>query len=133
MREDEFTYPDGGKPQDGSGNRVQIATDELYHILKSSSRRQIMSYLSTCSDYPVPLDELTDIVAERECPDPESATCRERILVDLHHVHLPYLVDAGVIDYDSVANTVYYDGSERLESLFDAGNSTEGTEEDYTQ
>lgn len=128
MDEDQLSNPDGGASRDESRDRPQreqITTDESHRLLTSPRRRLLLSYLSTRSDGSVSLDELIDIIAERECPDPGPATHRERILIDLHHVHLPRLADAGVLDYDPVAETVRYNGSETLESFLDTSDTAE--------
>lgn len=128
MSEDQPSTPDDGASQ-GSGRdgprREQLTTDEAHRLLTSSRRRLLLSYLSTGPNGPVPVDELIDVVAKRECPDPGPATHRERILIDLHHVHLPRLADAGVLDYDPVAETVRYDGSAKLQSILDTDTPAE--------
>lgn len=95
----------------------QTSSEELHRLLASDRRRCLLSYLSTEASDPVSRDELIDVIAERERPDPGPATHRVRVTIDLHHVHLPKLADAGVIEYDPVAETVSYKGSDRLESL----------------
>lgn len=99
--------------------RSDRTTDDLYRLLGSERRRAVLSSLAD-SDGPVAVDELVDDVAEGERPDPGPGSHRDRITTDLHHVHLPILADAGVIDYDPVAGTVRYDPPAKLDVLVDA-------------
>lgn len=105
-----------------SPRQGRTSTDELHRLLTNSRRRLLLSYLTGRGDDPASVDDLVDAVAERERPDPGPATHRDRIAIDLHHVHLPKLADVGVIDYDPVAGTVRYDGSGELESLLATSN-----------
>lgn len=129
MVEDSPFSVDSRSSSDNSRYRYQdeqIATEELHGLLASERRRHLLSHLSTEDHDPVSTDELVDVIAECEHPDPGPATHRARITTDLHHVHLPKLADAGVVEYDSVAEIVYYTGPDRLESLLTA--VEEGTE-----
>jgi len=109
--------------------REQLSIDKLHRILASERRRLILSYLATTSAETTGIDELINAVARREHPHRGPATYREHIEIDLHHVHLPKLADAGVIEYDPVSETVQYDGSEKLESLLETGTEVETEDE----
>lgn len=111
------TPPDNGE-QGPPGDRTRL--DRLYRSLASTRRRLLLSHLTTRSGEPVSVEELVDVVVEREQPDPGLASHRERVVTDIHHVHLPRLADVGVIDYDPVDGTVLYEASERVESLLAA-------------
>lgn len=110
------------------GQQEEIDVDELHHLLASSRRRRLLSYLTTRADDPVPVDSVVDAVAESEQPDPGPATHRDRVVIDLQHVHLPILADHEMIDYDPVAGTVHYKGSAGLESLLATSESIEERE-----
>ena len=73
---------------------------ELYRALADERRRAILSVLPR-SDTPLSESQLARFVAARENEDsPNSVTsvdC-ERIQVSLHHVHLPHLEAAGLIE-----------------------------------
>lgn len=83
--------------------------DEIHQLLANERRREILSYLTSYAGEQVDVDELVSVVAEGERPSPAPGTHRERVEVDLHHVHLPTLADAGVVDFDPVAGTVVYE------------------------
>ncbi|WP_436926706.1 DUF7344 domain-containing protein [Halosimplex amylolyticum] len=94
-----------------------VSLDEVHHVLGRKRRRGVLSYLTDHPGEPVPVDELVDIVVERERPGPGPATHRVRVETDLHHVHLPKLADTGIIEFDPVAETVRYTTSEKLEAI----------------
>lgn len=77
-------------------------------LLSDQRRRSVGSLLSE-RDSPIALRQLAAAVASREGGadtgevSPETA---DAIATTLHHVHLPKLAAAGVIDYDAEANTV---------------------------
>lgn len=97
-------------------DRDSLPTDELHRLLANSRRRLVLSYLQSHPAEGAAVDDLVGAVARGEQPDPGPATHRERIQVDLHHVHLPKLADAGVVGYDPVAGTVQYEPSAELEA-----------------
>lgn len=119
---DSRSFPDNRRDTSQDG---QISMERLHRLLASERRRHLLSYLSTNASHPVSREELVDVIAEWEQPDPGPETHRVRIETDLHHVHLPKLADAEVIDYDPVTEAVYYNGSDRLESFLAAGTAVE--------
>ena len=44
---------------------------------------------------------------------------RDRLRINLHYRHLPGMVDYGLIEYNSQAETIRYQSSDRLEVLLD--------------
>lgn len=80
-----------------------VPIDELFELLKSPRRRELCHYLEhTVGD--VTLGEAAEHLALIE-GDP-SRERYERVLVSLHHVHLPKLVNAGVVRYDQATETI---------------------------
>lgn len=116
--------PDGSDPELGVGpagaGTERPSSSDLHRLLESPRKRRLLAHLVDRPDVPISVDELVDAVAdgERSAPGPE--THRRRVAIALHHVHLPKVADAGVIEYDPVAGTVRYDGSEALEYLLAA-------------
>jgi len=84
--------------------------------LASHRRRRVLYYLLDTDDGLVPTDDLVDHVLEH---DPK-ADDRDEITLSLHHVHLPKLSDAGLIEYDTQGGTVRYRESTMVEGLLDA-------------
>lgn len=99
-----------------SPNPDSLSTDQLHRLLANSRRRLVLSYLQSHSGDWVSFEDLVAATARGERPDPGPATHWQRVETDLHHVQLPKLADAGVIEYDPVAGTVQYDPSDELEA-----------------
>ncbi|WP_276300378.1 DUF7344 domain-containing protein [Halorussus lipolyticus] len=94
---------------------VSLSIDTTLELLADHDRRVVIDYLQDGDDRTVTIDELATYLASRtdECAaDPPSA---DRVQTMLHHVHVPKLVDTGVVDYDARNEEVRYWGSERLE------------------
>lgn len=70
-------------------------------ILRATKRRFLLAHLNG-QRQPVSLSTLTDAYVEWEGETDETALDerRQRIEVAFHHVHLPMLQQAGVVDYD---------------------------------
>lgn len=74
----------------------------VFDALADRRRRIVLAELSE-RDRPVPIGDLAAAVADAEgVADPDT----DRVRLSLHHVHLPLLVDAGLIDRDREAGTV---------------------------
>jgi hypothetical protein len=79
-----------------------LSTNEIFHLLHTSRRRETIRYLQTV-DGPIHMTELAKHVAavENETPREELTTRQyERVYVPLYQSHLPKLDEAGVIIYD---------------------------------
>lgn len=98
-------------------NAESSVLDLAYRSVADQHRRYILRYLRDTADEVVQLDELVDHVVQEETnsrtPD------RESVRIDLYHVHLPLLADAGVIDFDSRTEEVRYRSHSSVETLLD--------------
>ena len=79
-----------------------IDRDAVFRLLAEKRRRHALYYLRKSDSGSVVLTELTDGVLAstagvptEEVPDEEYVS----LLHELHHVHLPKLAEAGVVDY----------------------------------
>lgn len=83
------------------GEEESVALDTVFRLLASERRRQVISYLGG-SPGGVSLDELADGIASTAEGSAETVSDDRRRLLraELHHVHLPMLAEAGVLDYD---------------------------------
>lgn len=91
-----------------SRDRPAIPTDAAFELLADSRRRNLISYLST-RDEPIAVADLIRNVAEAEHGAPFESIADEdidRIHVTLHHIHLPKLVDLGMVTVDDGQNVV---------------------------
>lgn len=99
------TGPDGIR--DGEEVSALLAT------LADEHRRQVVRYFQTDGNTVASVDDLVEHVAGWEV----SASDRERLAVTLHHVTLPRLDAAGVVEYDARSHTARYREAPSLERL----------------
>ena len=92
-----------------SGRRESI--DVVFELLSDRHRRTLCRYVMEVDRTVFSVDELATALAEG---DP--SVDRERLEVELVHVHLPTLADRGVLEYDARSATVRLD-DERFASL----------------
>jgi hypothetical protein len=82
--------------------------DELFTCLASARRRALVDAL-TSKQASISIQELARQVAAREkgiSVDDLSNEAVQEVYFSLHHVHLPKLASAGVIEYDPEQNEV---------------------------
>ncbi|WP_123537505.1 DUF7344 domain-containing protein [Halosimplex salinum] len=79
---------------------TELTTDERHRILASERRRAVLDALATGSGSTTLSALAAAVDAAENDLDRAAATARDEIRVDLHHVHLPMLADAGLVDYD---------------------------------
>lgn len=72
--------------------------DTLFDVLAADRRRHTLQYLVE-TETTVPLTELAAHVAAAE-----STRDQQAVASDLHHRHLPKLVEEGLVSYDADAN-----------------------------
>lgn len=74
--------------------------DDLFRAVADCDRRRLLAVLSTESS--LPLDELTDILVgwESSVSGPTGADEWAQMQIELVHMHLPLLSDAGLITHD---------------------------------
>jgi hypothetical protein len=81
---------------------TDLSNDELFRLLSSSRRRQII-YLLFQEGGPMSLNDLaTRIAAEENEKAVEDVTDseRQRVYISLYQTHLPKLEDSEVVEYD---------------------------------
>ena len=86
---------------------------ELHSVLESDDRRRILRILRDRTGEIATLEELVDLLVEREdgYSDPAAAA------IALHHAELPRLAEVGALDYDPRTKVTRYRGHPRLEAL----------------
>jgi len=84
------------------------SVDDLFDVLTAERRRRVLSIL-VGRDAPVAVEALAEDVAAQE-EDVAAVTVSEsttrEVHVSLHHVHLPKLDEAALVDYDRDGRTV---------------------------
>jgi len=85
----------------------QLSDDQFYRALSSYHRRCVLSYLLEENETTV--DELATVLCGWETTTTgtmQTSTDHSKIYVALVHVHLPKLVDAGLIEYEPNTGSV---------------------------
>lgn len=90
----------------GTASTPELTASEYHRLLSVDRRRLVLDILEGTATT-VDLEELAAEVAAREHGSSavDEAT-RERVVISLHHNHLPCIDDAGLIDYDPHTHTV---------------------------
>lgn len=86
---------------------LQLAEDQFYHALVASQRRRLLYYLLVENQSTV--EELATVLSGWEATTTgtmRTSADRSRLRLTLVHNHLPRLVEAGLIDYDSKGGSV---------------------------
>ncbi|PGF16743.1 hypothetical protein CP556_11855 [Natrinema sp. CBA1119] len=108
--------------QDGAESEDPAPIDSSFTALSDPSRRSLCRYAMRTETERVSSEELVDYVVER-APEPVAADAdRQTIALELHHVHLPKLANAGLIEYDRQNDVVHVDRAtiaDRLERARD--------------
>lgn len=73
-------------------------TDDALAILADADRRAVLRALAA-ADEPVPVAALVDLLSTDDAPG-------RAFQLRLHHVHLPKMVEAGIVEYDPDAGLV---------------------------
>ena len=70
-------------------------------------------------DHAATIDELVTHLIDRETQRTGERPARDQLEMVIHHVHLPKLTDAGVVEYNARSQELHYWPHERLEDLLD--------------
>lgn len=103
---------------------VAARLSEIHNALADRQRRYALYHLRDCGSASLEAvaEQVADWERERDGADPTAAQVRAL----LHHVHLPALDDAALVEYDPRANDVAYrEAPAALELLLDASASLE--------
>lgn len=95
------------------------AWNDVIECLADEERRQVLSIVAAESQS-TSRDELADELDARASDRNPSTLATRESLASLHHVHLPKLAAADLVEYDAKDGTVTYRGHPELgENLFD--------------
>lgn len=78
-----------------------LSDSERFRVLADFRRRHVLDVLED-ADEPCGLDGLATAIEAREVRTADADDVR----ITLHHVHLPMLDDAGLVEYDPATGTV---------------------------
>lgn len=90
-----------------------LSTGTTFSLLADRQRREVLAYLSETDDGTAEVDALVDHLAGEGLD-------RHEVVTALHHVHLPKMADAGVVEYDRRSGTVRYTGDPSVETTLEA-------------
>lgn len=94
---------------------VTLSLDATLELLANHDRRAIVAYLRDATCQTATVDELADHLVERRTERSGERPGRSHVVSTLHHIHVPKLADAGVVDYDARTKEIRYWGCDRLE------------------
>lgn len=121
--EDENSDDSGGDSDQECNGRpvgdVSLSLDATLEILANHDRREIIEYLRDTADQTATIDELANHLVSQKAEQAAEHPGHDYVQTTLHHIHIPKLVDSGLIDYDARNQEVRYWGSERLEKWHD--------------
>lgn len=99
---------DAHSPSGAEHRRTAAAptADDLFAALADATRRQVLWYLR--AERETTVADLVDVLVGWRLGDADvvDAAERARIAVSLHHVHLPRLADAGLVEWETDADAV---------------------------
>ena len=99
-------------------NHLSVSQRITFELLSHSYRRYVLHFLATHSNGVATRRELATVVSESVHDEGDSTEDElDRIATELHHVHLPKLADANVLDYDSRTGYVRYWGEPTIEEF----------------
>jgi hypothetical protein len=88
----------------------------LYKLLADHRRRVLLQYLRDTED-PMPISALvTELTQRDEHVSPDESIDTE---IAMHHIHLPKLADAGVIEYDQSDQHAAYIAPPQVNALLE--------------
>lgn len=89
-----------------------LSASERCHLLASDRRRTLLEYLVARPEEPVPVDDLVAHLVTAE-----DAIDRQNLRLSLQHLHLPKLINRGVVVRDESRQRVRYVPHPELERL----------------
>lgn len=115
-----------GEDGERTGPSVTLdpSLDPAVGVLVDHRRRGALYVLSETGGKPVFAVDLAQKVALMHPDSPDIET----LLTELHHVHLPKLADAGLVEFDRSSGLVRYDADEDVERLLAEAKHTERTD-----
>lgn len=96
---------------------TDLSLNAILELLTHHHRRELLRKLIHESDHTANLDEITTTLIEQEIERTGERPGRHEIEIQLHHIHLPKLTDAGIIEYDTRSKEVRYWQEEQLEDI----------------
>ncbi|GAA0679247.1 ArsR family transcriptional regulator [Natronoarchaeum mannanilyticum] len=93
-----------------------LSLDATFDALADAERRTILHYLTDAADHEATVDELVSHITQQEASHTGELPSRDSIEMRLHHIHLPKLVEVGLVEYDTRTEQLRYWSDDRLET-----------------
>ena len=93
----------------------RLSIDTILELLAHRYRRDLLGYLYDRPERTQTIEELTEHVLERETGMRNEQRSREAVELQLRHIHVPKLAEAGLLEYDDRDQRVRYYGNEPFE------------------
>lgn len=106
---------ESGLESDEDVHEVSLSVDAILSLLANHQRRDLLQYFLDVPDRTATVDECISHLLERCEERTGERPAHDRIEAALYHIHIPKLVEAGVVEYDARSRDLRYRGHERLE------------------
>lgn len=94
--------------EDADVQSPSLTVDQVLETISNERRRYILKYFHQTDNDTAALDTLIDYVTTQEFDSTPSDREREELSTSIYHVHLPYLQDVGLIEYDERSDRVRF-------------------------
>lgn len=85
-------------------------------MLADADRRVILSRLIDAPDHVATIEELVSQLVKRKADQTGELPSPDGVEMQIHHIHLPKLVDVGLVEYDARNEELRYRPDDRLET-----------------
>ncbi|WP_431358868.1 DUF7344 domain-containing protein [Halovenus amylolytica] len=94
----------------GKYRRLADLTETERHRLLAAERRRILITILSSSSSPIQMETLAKKIAERETSTTTvDESIVDRMMVSLHHTHLPMMANMGIIGSNPETNQIEFD------------------------
>jgi len=93
-----------------------LSTDTALRLLADQQRRKVLRHVAD-GNGTTTADQLVDSIFTDTPPSVDQGTTRDQFAINLHHVHLPMLEEAGAIEYGSESEAIQYRSIDIVEEL----------------
>ncbi|ADB63572.1 hypothetical protein Htur_4803 (plasmid) [Haloterrigena turkmenica DSM 5511] len=96
-----------------------LSVDAVFELLASNQRRDMLHVLRDDPEKTATVTELITHLMDQEAQRTGTRPGRDQLEMTVHHIHLPKLTDAGIVEYDARSQELRYWPDKRLEALLD--------------
>lgn len=94
-----------------------ISIDEAIEILSESVRRDVINYFQVHPSDTTDIKTLANFITKEGGVDYGEDRAQETVESLLHHLHLPALAEASLVEFDPRSSQVRYVGNEKVENI----------------